>query len=295
MRYRLVLLVVLLSALVQSQVAAQAPAPDPELAKGKGEVARGEYKEAVTTLSTVVRRLRYASGQDALAAEAYLQLGIAYAALGQTSPARSQFVQALVRNPQIAPDPKTTPPKALELFEASRGETQGLVAKKGMSKGAKIAIGAGGAAAVIGGVAAASSSSGTSGGNPPPPAFTPAPGGVSPFVQLLSASPSPSNIVIPLGSVVTFTIRVENSGQGGPYPELILVVHGVAPDGRACLVAERGPFNFNPVIRLDMVLRAETVCPGPFQTQTIVLALEVPGTRQRAYTSNYAMVYRFGQ
>jgi tetratricopeptide (TPR) repeat protein len=104
---------------------------DDELVKGKQEVRSGAYDAGIITLSAVVRRLGGAEGREAEAAEAYLNLGIAYAGLGQVSPARSQFVQALLRNPQIALDPGV-PPSAVEIFAAARKEAD----EQGLLKGA---------------------------------------------------------------------------------------------------------------------------------------------------------------
>jgi hypothetical protein len=295
---RRALVVFVIGGVLGGPVQAQAPTTEAEvLAKGKSELRSGDHKAAITTLSGLVRGLRYAPGRDKEAAEGYLYLGLAYVGLDQTSTARSQFVQALVRDPSITLDPQDASPKALEVFAEARkeGAEQGVLAgPKKKSTGTKIAIGLGAVALGVGGaVAAASGSSGQDDSTAPP--FAPTPAGVNPFVQLVGANPSPGGPPLAAGASVSWSVRVENSGQGGDYEELILRLESVTADGRPCLVGERGPFSFRPVITLNYNVTLQAVCPLPFQTQTLVTALEVPGTRQRVHQTVYSGVYRFGQ
>jgi hypothetical protein len=290
---RRALVLLLLAAFTGGELRAQAPTADPELAKGKDQIARGDYKEAIATLSKVVRQVRYAPGQDQKAAEAYLQLGIAYAGLGQASPARSQFVQALVRDPKIAPDPKTTPSTALELFDAARKEARGLVTeKKGMSGGTKIALASGVAAAGVGGALAAGSGGAPTEATATTPPYAPIPGAVSPSVQLLSADPPPGGAWLSSSMPVTLLVRLENLGLGAEVPVVFIRAEGVTFERRSCLQGERGPLSAS-AFRGDYVVSLRTVCAPPFQTDTIVIHVEAPQTGQRFLQSSYFGVYRF--
>ncbi len=135
---------------------------DPDLAKGAAQVASGDYQGAIGTLSGVVRRLQAAVGREKEAAAAYLQLGLAYAGLDQSSPAVSQFYQALRRDAAIRLDPKAAP-RAQELFAEALAQSQvesaPFVAKRG-NKGKFIGILVGGAAVAGAGLAAAGGASG---------------------------------------------------------------------------------------------------------------------------------------
>jgi hypothetical protein len=131
-----------------------------EVAKGKQLVSERRYQDAVAVLVGAVSKLPWTGTRDPAAADAFLQLGLAYAGLGQSSPATSQFLQALRRDPAIAPDPQTTPAASLEVFASAMEEAKGVgligepVKKRG--HGRLIALGAGvlvagGAALLAGG------------------------------------------------------------------------------------------------------------------------------------------------
>src|SRR5262249_54103580 len=177
---------------------AEKPAADPDLAKGKEQVRNGELDTAIAPLTGVVRRRGAPPGREAEVADAYLHLGIADAGLGQMSPATSQFVQALKRDPAITPDPKTTSPAALEAFAVARrqAETEGVVspsnAKRKGGAGKKILIAAGAVGVGVGGAVAAGGSGGYSAAPPQlPNPFIPI--ATSPYLELQGANPVPGS------------------------------------------------------------------------------------------------------
>jgi tetratricopeptide (TPR) repeat protein len=123
-----------------------------ELGKGKRLVSEQKYQEAVAVLVGVVAKLPW-TGPDPVAAEAFLQLGLAYAGLGQESQANLQFLQALRRDPKIAPDPQTTPAGSLKVFASAvkeAGEID-LVEKSEKKRGKGIWVAAGAGALLAGG------------------------------------------------------------------------------------------------------------------------------------------------
>src|SRR5574341_2338154 len=82
--------------LIPGQASPQPPAPvADELAKGKGLVSEGKYQEAMAVLVKVVGKFPWTGAPDPTGADAFLQLGLAYAGVGQDSPATRQFLQAL--------------------------------------------------------------------------------------------------------------------------------------------------------------------------------------------------------
>src|SRR5262249_39786435 len=149
---------------------------DPDLAKGVAEVEGGAFGPAIQTLSGVVARLGPDPARKEDAARAFLHLGIAYAALGEVSPARSQFIQALKRNPGLAPDSRRYTGKVLDVFAAARQEarTMGILPDEKAKNGGgpwKVALGA----VAVGGGAAALAAGGS---DAPSAQATPPPGGL---------------------------------------------------------------------------------------------------------------------
>jgi hypothetical protein len=150
---------VMIFALVASLLGAgpaspQSPAAE-DLAKGKQFVSEEKYQEAVAALVRAVGRLPRTGSPDPAAAEAFLQLGLAYAGLGQDMQATLQFLQALRRDPTIAPDPRTTPAIGLEAFNNAVKESREdeIIEKAGKKQGKGIWIAAGAGGLIAGGAA----------------------------------------------------------------------------------------------------------------------------------------------
>jgi hypothetical protein len=279
---------------VSSAIRAERPAADPELAKGREQVRSGEYDAGIATLTAVVRRLHGVPDRDAEAADAYLHLGIAYAGLGQISPAKSQFVQALKRDPSVEPDPKTTPPAALEAFAAARreGESEGVVSKDRQAKkkkkgaGTKILLAAG----VVGGgaaVAVAASGGGSSPSPSPAAAFIPI--STSPYIELVRALPGPGS-QFPSSVSVSLTVRSQNVGTA--EIQFLFVADAVTSDGRACLSGRSARLSFAPggIITGTFVLSSK--CTAPFTTESLEIAMQDPDTSARPYHASYRGTYR---
>jgi hypothetical protein len=278
-----VLVAVAFVSVLSSPVGAQTSAVDPGLAKGKGEVERGEYDAAVATLIPVVRRLGAAPGREAEVADACLHLGIAYAGLGQMSPAKSQFVRALMLDPSLQLDPETAPPAAVEAFEAARreGESEGVVspdrrAKKKGAAGKLVALGLVGA-----GVAAAAAGSGAADATPVAlPTFIPIE--ASPYIQLLNADPAPGT-ASRFNLTVTLTVRATNAGD----LQFIFVAEALTADGRACLSGQTSPFSTGHDGSVTATFTIQTRCPVPFTTEALQISLQDPDTDMRPFHASY--------
>jgi hypothetical protein len=178
-----------------------AASSDPALAAGIEEVKAGRAQQGIAILSEFVSRAAGDAKRQEEVAEAYLYLGVAYASLGQRSPALSQFLQALRRNPSLELRPADAPPAAREVFDEARREAASLGAAAGekKKKGSKAPLLIAGAATVAGAGAAIAG-----GGKESPPASSPTPtptfslvtafGGT---ILLLNADPPPGSTVRP--------------------------------------------------------------------------------------------------
>jgi len=208
----------------------QDSASDAELMAGITEVKAGDFKGGVITLDRVVQRLAAMPGAQEGLAPAYLYLGVAYVALGQTALGKAKLQQAFLRArslglraSDVALDPANMPPHVLAAFEevkkealaretsgravapaspppaegAARPPTRPAAArptpepKKGGSKAALILLGGGGVTAA--GIVVA-----TRGEDPAPVSVpTPRPGSTAP--------PGPSGLVASgPGGTITF-------------------------------------------------------------------------------------------
>jgi hypothetical protein len=270
-------------------------AADPELAKGTDEVKRGDYDAAIATLTSVVRRLREHPDRDAEAAVAYLQLGIAYAGLGQVSPAKSQFVQALKRDPSLAPDPKTTPPEALEAFATARreGVSEGVVSKdqkppKKKGGGTKVLIAAGVVGAGLG-IAAAAGGGGSDSSSPVQhgPAFVPI--AASPYIVLQSVNPGPGS---QFPSLQTVSVSVSSKNVGTEEFSFIVVAEALTDDGRACMSGHTATMSYGPGATIGATFSMHAACPAPFTTVSLQISLADPDTGVRRYHASYSGSYR---
>ncbi len=292
------LAILVASSVLPAPIHAGAPASDPDLVKGKELVRRGEYETAVLVLDQVVRRLD-GRRHNPMVADAHLHLGIAYAGLGRSEAARSQFVEALRRDPAITLDPKNAPPAALDIFSEVWRERadKGTVAvatppppstsTPKMGSGLKIGLAA--AALAIGVAAALTGSAGTE-STEPRLAFVPV--APSPYVQLVAAVPD-AGATLPVGQTVTVTVRSSIPPTGPQSLNFHLVAEATTSAGQPCLSGQGGPFGLaagGGSITATFSLSGS--CPPPFTTTSLVLSLQDVATRARPYSATYQGTYR---
>ncbi|HEY6547446.1 MAG TPA: hypothetical protein VI589_06060 [Vicinamibacteria bacterium] len=168
---------------------------DARLERGIRHVEAGEWRQAIVELTEAVRRLSGDPRRKPEAAEACLYSGLAYVGLGETSPAISQFAQALMRDPQIQIPAARETPAARDAFEVARREAVAPPEPKaGRNKVPFVVAGLG---AVGAGAALAAGGGGESsgGGNPVPPAFSVTGVTSTPQMLLLSAVPPSSSSI----------------------------------------------------------------------------------------------------
>jgi hypothetical protein len=272
------------------------PPSDPQLAEGEKQVASGDYDKGIATLTEVVRRLGALPGREEEVAQAYLNLGVAYAGLGQLSPAKSQFIQALTRDPSLQLDPKTTPKATLEIFEEARheGESEGVVSTDRRPKHnhstrtLALVLGAVGAGA---GVAAAGASGSSGGSSPAPSSFVPV--STSPYIELVAASPSPGTTLIS-GTPVSVTVRVVNMGSDSSHSQVFIEADAVTGNARTCLRGQTAPFSFLPGANVTWAFPLDQQCYAPFLTDSLYVWLQdaMTGTRPffAVYQGSYSVV-----
>jgi hypothetical protein len=152
---RKVLAVGLVLALLGSPVSSQSPSQD-DLAKGIGEVTKGDYAAAALTLDNAIRQLGKEPTRAKDLARAYVYLGVAQAGLGQDQAARANFCRAKRQDPSMRIELSQPPANAAKLFaepcataaaSAPSGSASGS-GKKGKSKTLPILLGVGAAAGV---------------------------------------------------------------------------------------------------------------------------------------------------
>jgi hypothetical protein len=226
-------------------------------------------------------------GRERDVAEAYLHLGIAYATLGQPSPARSQFIQALRRDPTLTLDPATASPAALEAFATARQEglSEGVVPsrpKKKMGTGTKVLI-AGGAVGVGAAVAVAGAQRSARGSDEPIPTFVPLT--TSPYIQLLSANPGPGS-VFSASQGVSLTVRSQNVGTADL--RFVFVGESLTSDGRICFAGNSGLFSYGPNGTITATFSLSARCTPPFTTDRLAISLQDPDTDARPYSAVYS-------
>ncbi|HEX6738667.1 MAG TPA: hypothetical protein VF310_10360 [Vicinamibacteria bacterium] len=139
-------------------VSSQTPSGD-ELAKGIGQVEKGEYAAAVVTLDNAIRQLGKDPARARDIANAYLYLGIAHAGTGQEQAARNDFCRAKRQKPDVKVSIANPPANVAKLFAepcptAAAAAPAAAPAKKGGSKTLPILLGVGAAAGVAIAVAA---------------------------------------------------------------------------------------------------------------------------------------------
>jgi hypothetical protein len=268
---------------------------DPDLARGVAEVRAGAFGPAIETLGDVVRRVGSDPARAEEAAQAFLHLGIAYAALGEASPARSQFIQALKRNPGLAPDPGY-PPKVLDAFAAARREARaaGLLPEPKKKSGMwKVAVGVG--AAGVAAVAVAAGGDTSTPQAPPTPLAGPLPDHFvltsaqgSGVVRLVDSAPA-SGSRLSLGSpALHFTFEIHNDGTLTTFPRVQIAVQLRDAGDNPCLVGASDPISFLPGdAGVYVVDRFRAVCSAPFTTTTAFVTLIDPRFGRSAYSASY--------
>lgn len=189
-----------LAVLAPGTVRAQAPATDPEVAKGIAQVEDGDYDGAIFTLDRAARRLAADAARIRETSQAYLYLGIAYVGKGHEAAAKAKFREALAGMKELSLSPEKFPPKVIDLFEAARAERASAApaaaaARKKGSGGKAVLIGVG-VLAVGGGVAVAAGGGGgggdTAGGGTQPTTAT------ETYTGLLTVSQSGAQIPLPV-------------------------------------------------------------------------------------------------
>jgi Tfp pilus assembly protein PilF len=126
-------------------VDAQQP-QDAQVAKGIQQVESGDMAGAILTLDAASRRLATVSRPRDLS-QAYLYLGVAYAAQGQETLAKARWRDALKHAPDVSLDARKYA-RAAELLEEARKDALAVGTSQGGSKLPRILLGA---AAVTGG------------------------------------------------------------------------------------------------------------------------------------------------
>jgi len=91
--------------------------------RGIQRVREGDFEAAVVALEDVVRDLAPQSERRRELAQAYLYLGIAHLALGQTSAAKARLRDAIAHDPSLRLTPDVFSPKCIAAFEEARRET----------------------------------------------------------------------------------------------------------------------------------------------------------------------------
>jgi len=280
-----------------------------QLQAGIAAVEAKEYNPAVAALSGALRGLAADPARQADLVCAYMHLGVAFAGLGQESPARSQFAQALLRQPDATLQVKNAPESARRIFQEARGEAAPVIAaaedqkkkssKKPLVLASVAAVGAGvGVATVAGG-------SDPSGAAPPPTNVDPprqfqfASIQGNPYMSFGGGDPnSGTTLQVGVGRP-RFLYRVLVNQFGAPaatYARLQITVDLGTLDKGLCWHAESAPFAYDgqPAEIVVDAFPATPSCAPPFSTLTVEARLfDRDGARQVAttiYTGGYRVV-----
>ena len=297
----------LLNTILVWAMASGAPAHerDPELVAGIAAVGAKDYTGAISTLSQVVRRLGPDPAYKDDLVAAYLHLGVAFAGLGQDSPARSQFAQALLRKPDLRLEVKEAPERARKLFAEAQREAAPAIAaaEQQKKKASKVPLVLAGVAAVgAGGAVVANASSSSAPQTGPPPSF----GSVdpprlfnfaaingSPFLSLLSGEPGSGSTVSVATTRPRFQFRSSTSPQA--YPQVKVIVSLETPDRGVCWVAETSPFAVAAAGVIEVVVDGFAPvpqCAPPFTTLAMSVRLMNLDTGQQISLSSYTGGYK---
>jgi hypothetical protein len=252
---------------------------DSELEAGIAAVAAREYSSAIGTLSAVVRRLGKDPARNDDVVAAYLYLGVAFAGLGQESPARSQFAQALLRRPDATLDVPDPPALALEAFAAAKREATPMIAATAeQKKKPKIPLLLAGLAVAGAGVGVAASAQGDDApaaeepiDPPPPSAFQPFFRNGNPFLTLGSGDPASGSTIV-LGAAIrprlVFIAQGSDfSGELPSFPQLRATVDLTSGRG-SCWHSESPAFALPSGVRVELLMEfsGRPSCPVPVTT-----------------------------
>lgn len=277
---------------------------DPELLAGIAAVNAKDYTSAIGTLSQVVRRLGPDPAfKDDLVA-AYLHLGLAFAGLGQESPARSQFTQALLRKPDLRLDAKDAPELAKKAFADAQREAAPVIAvgeqqKKKSGKAPLILVGV--AVVGAGGAIVASAGGGSPVTSPPPTYGVLEPSRLfnfagfsgSPFLWLQSGEPASGSTVSVATTRPRFFLRLSATSQA--YPRMRATVSLETPDRGVCWTADSSPFALAAASSADVVVDAfppVPQCVPPFTTLAVNLRLVNLDTGQQVSVASFTGGYK---
>lgn len=270
---------------------------DPGLDRGIRHVEAGEWKQALVDLSDVVRRLGKDKTRAAEVAEACLYSGLAYVGLGETSPAISQFAQALMRRPQIRIPPERETRAALDAFEVARREAVAPAAARLPGKKSPVPFIAAGAVVVAGAgvaVAAGGGSSSAVRDNPIPPAFAATGATGTPQLLLVSAVP-PSSSTIALrqtAPLLTFAFNTEASlpGRVQVFAEMV-GLRGHCLTGHSEIAA----VDRTAATMMAVVNSWQIICQGGFTTTSMDVRLQGADANIPVSLTTYSGGYIFEQ
>ena len=296
-----------LSVVLILSLATAAPArePDQELAKGVAAVTAKDYSSAIGILSQVVRRLASAPASEDDLVSAYVHMGVAFAGLGQESPARSQFAQALLRKPTLTFEVSGAPDLARKLFaEAQRDAAPAIAASaQQKKKGSKVPLVAAGViAAGAAGAAVAGGGGSADGKTSPPPTF-----GVlepsrlfnfagisgSPYLLLQSGEPASGSTVSVATTRPRFLFRSSTSSLA--YPRIRATVSLETPDRGICWSADSAPFALAAASTADVAVDAFAPvpqCVPPFTTLAVTVRLVNLDSGKQVSVSSFTGGYK---
>ena len=276
---------------------------DPGLLAGIAAVSAKDYTAAIGPLSQVVRRLGPDPAEKDDLVAAYLYLGVAFAGLGQDSPARSQFAQALLRKPDLRFEVKDAPELAKKLFAEAHREAAPViaVAEQQKKKPSKLPLILAGVAAIGAGAAVVASAGGSSSATTgPPPSFGSVEptrlfnfAGISgaPFFQLESGEPGSGSTVSLASTRPRFQFRSSSSPQA--HAQVKLTVSLETPDRGVCWVGESSPFALLASGSAEVVVDAFAArCAPPFTTLALSARLIDLDTGQQISLSSYTGGYK---
>jgi hypothetical protein len=217
---------------------------DAGLERGIRKVEAGEWTEALKHLSEAARRLSRDPSRKSEAAQAFLYAGLAYVGLGDTSPAISQFAEAVRRNPRIAIPAERDSQAARDAFEVARREAEAGPAPKTGGKSKAPFVVAGVAAA---GAGVALAAGGGSASNDPsasiPKTFTVTGSTGTPQLRLLSAVPPSASTIHLARSGPTLAFAFNN--EPGLPARVQIQAEMSGPSG-ACIVGVSDVLTVDP-------------------------------------------------
>jgi len=279
-----------------------------QLQAGIASVEAKDYRPAVTTLSGALRGLAADPARQAELVRAYLHLGVAFAGLGQESPARSQFTQALLRRPDATLEVKNAPDSARRIFQEARGEAAPVIAaaEDRKKKGSKTPLVLASLAAIGAGVGVASVAGGKESSGPaplptnvePPRNFGFASISGNPYVTFRSGAPS-SGSTLSVGAGrprFVYTAQVNSFGAPiGPFERLQVAVDLATLDRGLCWHAESVPFSLTAGTPVEVVVEAFPATPScapPFTTLTVEARVFDRAAGRQVSTSIYTGGYK---